>query len=167
MTTAYKWFTLFLFFYFRKHCVLQTFAWRCPFHKRNSEIRKRQNPPDTVTGYGRSWEWVVKSVRSRTLAEISYIEIFVTLPVCLGFLIHCEFVCGHVLTHWGRGNFAILQTTHSNACSWMNSDQNFTEVCCPIENNSALVQIMAWRRIGDRPLSKPILARFIDVYMGH
>ena len=27
----------------------------------------------------------------------------------------------------------------------------------PIDNNPALVQIMAWRRIGDKPLSEPIL----------
>ena len=29
----------------------------------------------------------------------------------------------------------------------------------PINNNPALVQIMAWRRSGDKPLSKPIMAR--------
>ena len=28
---------------------------------------------------------------------------------------------------------------------------------CPINNISALVQIMAWRRLGDRPLSEPIM----------
>ena len=37
----------------------------------------------------------------------------------------------------------------------------------PIENNPALVQIMAWRRIGDKPLSESILTRFTDAYMRH
>ena len=34
-----------------------------------------------------------------------------------------------------------------------------------INNNPALVQIIAWRRIGDKPLSEPMLARFTDAYM--
>ena len=34
-----------------------------------------------------------------------------------------------------------------------------------IDNNPALVQIMAWRRIGDKPLSEPMLNRFTDAYM--
>ena len=37
----------------------------------------------------------------------------------------------------------------------------------PFDNNPALVQIMAWRRIGDKPLSEPMLTRFIDAYMEH
>ena len=37
----------------------------------------------------------------------------------------------------------------------------------PIDNKPALVQIMACCRIGDKPLSEPILARFTDAYMRH
>ena len=37
----------------------------------------------------------------------------------------------------------------------------------PIENNPALVQIMAWCLIGDKPLSEPMLTRFTDAYMRH
>ena len=33
------------------------------------------------------------------------------------------------------------------------------------DNNAALVKIMAWRWIGDKPLSEPVLTRFTDVYM--
>ena len=36
-----------------------------------------------------------------------------------------------------------------------------------ISKNPALAQIMAWRRIGDKPLSDPMLDRFTDVYMWH
>ena len=31
----------------------------------------------------------------------------------------------------------------------------------------ALVQIMAWRRPGDKPLSEPMLTQFPDAYMRH
>ena len=37
----------------------------------------------------------------------------------------------------------------------------------PIDNNPTLVQIMAWRRIGDKPLSEPMFTRFTDAYMRH
>ena len=37
----------------------------------------------------------------------------------------------------------------------------------PIDNNTALVEIMAWHRIGAKPLSEPKLTRFTDVYMWH
>ena len=37
----------------------------------------------------------------------------------------------------------------------------------PIDNNPALVQIMAWRRIGVKPLSETILAQFTDAYVRH
>ena len=36
-----------------------------------------------------------------------------------------------------------------------------------IDNKSALVQVMAWRRTGDKPLPEPILTQFIDAYMRH
>ena len=35
----------------------------------------------------------------------------------------------------------------------------------PIDNNSALDQTMAWRRIGDKPLSEPMLTQFADAYV--
>ena len=37
----------------------------------------------------------------------------------------------------------------------------------PIDSNPALVQIIAWHRIGDKPLSGPILTRFTNAYMRH
>ena len=35
----------------------------------------------------------------------------------------------------------------------------------PIGNDPALVQIMAWRQIGDKPLFGPMLTRFTDAYI--
>ena len=37
----------------------------------------------------------------------------------------------------------------------------------PIDNKPALVQVMAWCRTGDKPLSEPMLNRFTDAYMQH
>ena len=38
---------------------------------------------------------------------------------------------------------------------------------CAIDNTSALVQTMAWRRTGDKPLPEPMLTQFTDTYMRH
>ena len=35
----------------------------------------------------------------------------------------------------------------------------------PIDNKAVLVQIMAWRRTGDKPLSEQALTQFTDAYM--
>ena len=37
----------------------------------------------------------------------------------------------------------------------------------PIDNMSALVQIMAWRRSGDKPLSEQMPTQLSDAYMRH
>ena len=37
----------------------------------------------------------------------------------------------------------------------------------PIDNNPALVQIMAWYRIGNKPLSEPTQTQFTDTYKQH
>ena len=38
---------------------------------------------------------------------------------------------------------------------------------CPIKNIPVLLQIMAWRRSGDKPLSEPMLTQLTDAYMRH
>ena len=37
----------------------------------------------------------------------------------------------------------------------------------PIDNKSSLVQVMAWRRKGDKPLHEPMMTQFNDAYMHH
>ena len=47
-------------------------------------------------------------------------------------------------------------------------DPNF--ICVPKGpngNKSALVQVMAWRRTGDKPLPEPMMPQFPDAYMCH
>ena len=36
----------------------------------------------------------------------------------------------------------------------------------PIENKPALVQVMAWRPIGAKPLPEPMMAQFTNTYWG-
>ena len=68
------------------------------------------------------------------------------------------------LTHWGRGKMAaVSQTTLSNAFSWMKMYEfrlRFHWILFPggpINNIPALVQIMARRRPGDKPLPEPMV----------
>ena len=35
----------------------------------------------------------------------------------------------------------------------------------PIKNIPALIQIMAWRRQGDKPLSEPMMTQYTDAYI--
>ena len=44
-----------------------------------------------------------------------------------------------------------------------------TEYVCkvPINNDPALVQVMAWCWIGDKPLFEPMLTQLTDTYMRH
>ena len=37
----------------------------------------------------------------------------------------------------------------------------------PIDNKPALAQVMAWHRIGDKPLSELMMIRFTDANMRH
>ena len=37
----------------------------------------------------------------------------------------------------------------------------------PTDNKPALIQVMACRRTGDKPLPEPMLTRFTDAYMRH
>ena len=75
-----------------------------------------------------------------------------------------QIVC--ILTQWGRDRMdAISQTTFSSAFSWIKMFELrfifhwglFLRVS--INYILALVQIMAWRRPGDKPLSEPMMVR--------
>ena len=37
----------------------------------------------------------------------------------------------------------------------------------PVDNKPALVQVMAWRRTGDKPLPEPMITQFTNAYMQH
>ena len=70
------------------------------------------------------------------------------------------------LTHWGRDKMAdVSQTTFSNVFSSMKMCEfRFKfhwSLFLPINNNPALVRIMAWRRPGDKPLSEAMLVSLL------
>ena len=68
---------------------------------------------------------------------------------------------------------AFSQTIFSDAFSWMKKFKISIKMSLnfvpkgSIDNNPALVQIMAWRQTGDKPLSEPILTWFTDAYIQH
>ena len=75
------------------------------------------------------------------------------------------------LTHWGLNIMAnILQMTFSNIFSmnaWSLIRISLTYIPKgPIVKKSALVQVMAWRRTGDKPLSEAVLTKTHDA-IGH
>ena len=72
------------------------------------------------------------------------------------------------LTHWGRDKMAaVSQTTLSNAFFLNENIRISIKISLkflpkgPINNNSALVQIMAWRRSGDKSLSEPMMVNLL------
>ena len=71
--------------------------------------------------------------------------------------------CSILLTHWGREKMAaVSQTTFSNAFSWTKCMIKISLKFVtngPINKISAFVQIMVWRRSGDKPLSEPMMVR--------
>ena len=73
-----------------------------------------------------------------------------------------------VLTHWGRDKIdAISETTFSNPFSWIKMQEFSLKISLKfvpkvrISNIPALVQIMAWRRPGDKPLSEPMMVSLL------
>ena len=71
------------------------------------------------------------------------------------------------LTHWGRDQIDAISQTFSNAFSRMKINEfrlGFHWSFVPkvrINNIPALVQIMAWRRPGDKSLSEPMMVSLL------
>ena len=77
---------------------------------------------------------------------------------CMSMILLC---C--ILTHWGQDKMAaIFQKTFSNGFSWIliNISLKFVPRG-PINNIPTLVQVMAWRRPGDKPLSEPMMVNLL------
>ena len=55
---------------------------------------------------------------------------------------------------------------NENFCILIRISQKFVHKG-PIDNKSGLVKIMAWRRIGDKQLSEPMVTQLYDAYMRH
>ena len=74
-----------------------------------------------------------------------------------------------VLTHWGRDKMAAISKwifLNENARNPIKISLKFVPRGL-INNIPSLVQIMAWCRSGDKPLSEPMMVKFTDAYMRH
>ena len=78
------------------------------------------------------------------------------------------------LTYWGPDKMGdILQMTFSSRFSWTKNVWILIKISLkfvpngPIGIMPALVQIMAWRLTGDKPLSEPMMTDVVNAYMHH
>ena len=78
------------------------------------------------------------------------------------------------LTHLPLDKMAAILADDISKCIFLNENDRIPIQISlkfvsrsPIDIKPALVQIMAWRRIGDKPLSEPILTQFTDAYIRH
>ena len=72
-----------------------------------------------------------------------------------------------ILIQWGRNKMAaILQTTIPNTLSWMMNEKRIKFHYCLIVGKPSLVQIMACRLFGAKPLFEALMARLIDKCSG-
>ena len=77
------------------------------------------------------------------------------------------------LTHWGRYKMTTIFQTTFFKCIYLNENVWIPIKISlkiapkgPINNIPALVQIMAWRRPGDKPLSEPMAGSFLTYICG-
>ena len=85
---------------------------------------------------------------------------------------HC-FLCFHLNTSPPRQNGCYF-TADIFKCIFMNKNFVFRFkshwnlfLRAQFNNKSVLLQVMAWCRIGDKPLSQPMITQFIGAYMQH
>ena len=78
------------------------------------------------------------------------------------------------LTHLPRVKMAATLADENFKCIFLNENDRILiwfslkfVPGSPIDNKRALVQVMAWRRTGNKPLPAPMLTQFIDTYMRH
>ena len=89
-----------------------------------------------------------------------FIVITNRLPLFLHWL-HCYLCLCFALTHWGLDKMdAKFLTTFYNAFSWIKIIYEF-RLRFHLRLSSSLVQIMAWRRPGDQPLSEPVTVNLL------
>ena len=73
------------------------------------------------------------------------------------------------LTHWGRDKMVATLADDTFKYKFVNKNDLISTKKTlkfvpkgPIHNKSSLVQVMAWRRIGDKPLHEPVMTQFND-----
>ena len=76
-----------------------------------------------------------------------------------------------ILSHLRLDKMVAILADNNFKCIFLNqNDRMLIQISLkfvprsPIDNKLTLVQVMAWRRRGDKPLPKPMLIRFTDAY---
>ena len=94
--------------------------------------------------------------------------------MCMSYLFKADVCLFFLLTHLPLDKMAVtLQTLVLDSFSWMNNFVFWVKFHWfflskgPFDNNQSLVKIMAWRQIGDKPSSEPMLTRLTDAYVQH
>ena len=102
------------------------------------------------------WPPISKTFHHLTKGVLAWMCIHTCISTCL------------ISTNWGWDKIAtISQMTFSNAFSWMTTYEFHLRFLLKFilkittNNNPALVQIMAWRRPGDKPLSEPMMVSLL------
>ena len=83
-------------------------------------------------------------------------------------------ITGPLLTHLSLDKMAAILADDIFKCNLLNeNDKILIQISLklvpssPIDNKSAFVQVMAWRRTGDKPLPEQMMTQFTDAYMRH
>ena len=78
------------------------------------------------------------------------------------------------LTHIPLDKMAAILADNIFKCIFLNENDRITIQISlkyvprsPIDNKPALVQVMAWCQIGDKPLPEPMMNQISDTYMRH
>ena len=89
-------------------------------------------------------------------------------------VIDVDFKMINCLTHLPLDKMAAILADDIFKCIFLNENDRISIKISlkfaprsPIDNKPALVQVMAWHRIGDKPLPEPMMAQFTDAYMRH
>ena len=79
-----------------------------------------------------------------------------------------------VLTHHPLDKMAAILADDNSNCIFLNKHTRIPiriSLKCvltgPTDNTPAFAQVMAWHRIGDKPLPEPMLTQFTDAYKRH
>ena len=143
---------------------------KIPVTSRFPSLKTKQNKKNTVKWAFDYWLFLVglENILKQTVVFNRRISLTQTCNEKLRCFLCCmpkqaveqttEFsVIWDTLTHWGRGKMdTIFQWIFLNENVWISIKISLKFVpMVPINNIPALVQIMAWRRSGDKPLSEP------------
>ena len=108
--------------------------------------------------------WCLGDLRSQGISRHGINQIIWNIPSLVS----------EELTHWGWDKMAATWADDIFKCNFINENVwvsikiplNFVPEG-PINNKFSLVQVMAWRRTGNKPLHEPMMTQFNDAYICH